>query len=115
MGRIGLHERGDRDGTRGLNGNGKESHAQDLGQAGSQEQSERDLHRRESRLAFDRLRGEEVDPFPTLPLRVKARAERLTGRTLEESYEGFTNLVANAIMEISRDDSRPARKRGRRL
>jgi hypothetical protein len=42
---------------------------------------------------------------------VRQRIEARTGRTLEESYEGFTNLVADAVEAVFRDDSRPAKKR----
>jgi hypothetical protein len=35
---------------------------------------------------------------------VRERAEARTGRTIEESYEGFTDLIVNAVYERIKSD-----------
>lgn len=59
------------------------------------------------------LSGELEDPFPTIPQDVRARAEQLTGRTIEESYARFTASLLLDItnMELGRDYSKSAKKR----
>lgn len=55
-----------------------------------------------------------MTPFGLVPDDVRGRAEALTGRPLEDSYEGFTKMLLSAIHRSFGDDaSRPARKRRR--
>lgn len=44
---------------------------------------------------------------------MRERAEARTGRTLEESYEGFTALLASAIYEHLTDDKSSSARRRR--
>lgn len=51
-------------------------------------------------------------PWPTVPADVRDRVERVTGRSLEESYEGLTLMLARAVHGVyDRDLTRPARHR----
>ena len=56
-------------------------------------------------------------PYPTLDAETRRRVEQYIGCTLEQSYSEFTVEMKNAIHrmmdDLTWDDSRPARHRGR--
>lgn len=99
-----LLERRDRESARDSGGDSEEPREAPFRPTRSTQPTARSDTRIPAGLAFDRLRGAFVRPFERVPVRVRQRAEERTGRTLEESYEGFTNLVASAILEYLGDD-----------
>lgn len=107
-----MFERRDRDYHRHDGRDGEGPRQDDFLPARGTEPSPRRDARIPAGLAYDRLAGRYIRPFKGVPVRVRERVERMTGRTLEESYEGFTSLVASAVYEYLKEDmSRDARKR----
>lgn len=64
------------------------------------------------RLARSALSERIEEPFPSVSPSTRRRIEERTGRTLEESYEGFTRLVASAV-DLRRDVDRSSAARQR--
>lgn len=64
------------------------------------------------RTAVNYLNGEVEVPFPTVPPDVRESVERVTGKSLEESYEGLTVALGKWLdNEYLEDRSRPAKER----
>lgn len=112
MGGEGTYERGDRGGAIHRGRDGEVAHEAHTPIAGREESSPRRDDRLSERTAYDHLAEREVVPFGLVPVEVRERAERMTGRSLEESYEGFTSLMESAIrLWLMRGPTRPAKER----
>lgn len=72
-------------------------------EARSKEHAARDSHRTPERAAWNELTESWEQPFPHIDEATRMRAKMITGRTLEESYEGLTRLLLAVVHEVVDD------------
>lgn len=94
---------------------GQDTHEAHHSEAGSPESDSSSESRFRAGLSRNHLSNELERPWAEVPADVRKRAEKMTGVSLEQSYEEFTEKLATVIegINFSDDHSRPARHRRR--
>lgn len=83
------------------NGNREATSEASALEAGGAELPSRDSYSAPERVAWNELTESWEQPFPNIDERTRRRAFLITGRSLEESYEGLTRILLAVVHEVS--------------